>query len=109
MAKAKHTAGPWKISAAPVSGALCVMSDTAWICGQLFSDHGMSRAEADANARVIATAPETLAMLEQITASANDLLNEMARHPERQGNWGGLAAHVQMARTVLAFNKDGQR
>jgi|GEM_PF-3090410 len=52
-------------------------------------------------AALVAAAPETLAMLEQITASANDLLNEMAMHPERQGNWGGLAAHVQMARAVI--------
>lgn len=36
-----------------------------------------------------------------IVDSANDLLNEMARNPGKQGNWGGLAAHVQIARAAL--------
>ncbi|NLG06048.1 MAG: hypothetical protein GX567_19805 [Clostridia bacterium] len=39
--------------------------------------------------------------LQRITDSANDLLNEMASNPGKQGNWGGLAAHVQMARIAL--------
>jgi hypothetical protein len=39
--------------------------------------------------------------LQHITDSANDLLNEMASNPGKQGNWGGLAAHVQMARIAL--------
>lgn len=48
---------------------------------------------------------ELLGALERITNSANDLLNEMARNPGKQGNWGGLAAHVQMARITIAKAK----
>jgi len=45
--------------------------------------------------------------LSSIVDSANDLLNEMAANPSRQGNWGGLAAHVRMSLIALAAVKEG--
>ena len=44
-------------------GTLCVISDDAWICGELSNGNGERPGEAEANARLIAAAPDLLEVL----------------------------------------------
>lgn len=104
-----HTKGPWAIVPQSAGGPMIAHPfDTGkqmnprglrLICHVL--TRGNSIAEDDANARLIAASPDLLEALQRITDSANDLLNEMVSNPKKQGNWGGLAAHVQIARAAI--------
>ncbi|MBO0358647.1 hypothetical protein J0X19_11880 [Hymenobacter sp. BT186] len=50
---------------APKSGQMCVVSDTAWICGQIVNDKDpKTKQECEANARLIAAAPDLLEALQ---------------------------------------------
>lgn len=56
------TAGLWHVTYGRRDN-LCVVADTAWICGELANQADMSADEAQANARLIAAAPELYAAL----------------------------------------------
>ena len=90
------TPGPWMVAKAP-SGQMCVVSDDAWICGQLFADNGgrMPRAEADANARLIAASPRLRDSLAAMLAVFEEYAEDFEPGSE------GLAV-VEEARKVLA-------
>lgn len=66
MSEVKNTPGPWRTHISEGRGHLCVISDDAWICGEIHRPGGgMPRAEAEANASLIAAAPDMLAALKQ--------------------------------------------
>lgn len=56
-----HTPGPWESAWSDGRGVLCVRAANGdWICGEIFNGpgKGMALAEAQANARLIAAAPD---------------------------------------------------
>lgn len=63
--KAQHTPGPWMATVGN-RGTLCVISGDAWICGELSNGNGEVPGEAEANARLIASAPELLSALKDL-------------------------------------------
>jgi hypothetical protein len=67
----KHTPGPWRVEAVDAEGTLVyhrVMSAGYRVAGvyTIRGGRGLSREESDANAHLIAAAPEMLAALEGI-------------------------------------------
>jgi septal ring factor EnvC (AmiA/AmiB activator) len=68
------------------------------MCRSFEAEREEVKAERDRLAERVRELERTLSA---ITDSANDLLNEMVTNPTKQGNWGGLAAHVQISREVL--------
>jgi hypothetical protein len=62
--EAGHTPGPWTAQASQWRGTLCVMAPTGWVCGELFNADDITFAEANANARLIAAAPDLLDALQ---------------------------------------------
>ncbi len=69
----KHTPAPWKVCPAQKGklGGIEVATDKAWLERELICmmPHGPEQAQAEANARLIAAAPELLAALEIIMES----------------------------------------
>ena len=54
-----HSPGPWRIARSN-RNTLCILSENAWICGEVDNDGHPDRKD---NARLIAAAPELLAAL----------------------------------------------
>ena len=63
----QHTPGPWKLNKSPM-GATFVMSTEGWVAE-------LSMLNSEANARLIAKAPEMLAMLASCLAYFDDMRN----------------------------------
>jgi len=68
-----HTPGPWQIGRGPVTGQVCVWgpgdpdATAEWICGQI--DNNGTSPHCEANARLIAAAPELLEASQNLLAS----------------------------------------
>lgn len=101
MSEAKHTPGPWVVD--PCWDILGSTDDGNGMVCQITTD-AVPRAEAIANARLIAAAPET-------TDALRKLVNEVSAlggfGPEIEAligvtNWRVLMTRVQEAREVLA-------
>lgn len=98
MSKQQHTPGPWKRRKNVVSGPFGVtvvqcMDNGTW--GEK-GCHSITKIEAEANARLIATAPELLEALESIIASAD------------AGNAAILNRLLDQARAAIAKAKGEQ-
>ena len=65
-----HTPGPWSSGYSEGRGTLCVRAADTWICGELLAENGtaISQQEAEANARLIAAAPELLEAVKKLLA-----------------------------------------
>lgn len=62
---ASHTPGPWFTHISEVRGDLCVVSDRAWICGEILNRvRTISEEEATANAHLISAAPDLFEALD---------------------------------------------
>lgn len=76
----KHTLGRWFHRAGAVGGTFSVWSDTPEAEGSVCVIHG-SRGQGEANAHLVASAPELLAVLEavatQVTYEAGGMSKEM--------------------------------
>jgi hypothetical protein len=77
-----HTKGPWYVSLSQRK-SLCVVSFDTWICGELEADNdtSISLQEAEANARLIAAAPDLLEALKgmyHFACAANDDARKVA-------------------------------
>lgn len=68
--KAQYTPGPWVSGISGGRQVLYVASETAWICGELRNQSDMPADEAEANARLIAAAPDLLKALEALATLA---------------------------------------
>jgi hypothetical protein len=70
--KTEHTPGPWVVALSPVRETLCVVGGETWICGELQANNHtrMDSEECEANARLIAAAPELLANLTNLVGLA---------------------------------------
>lgn len=85
----KHTAGPWECVKRS-HGAMLVRSEASGVNGYLAEIYSSRPSERDANARLIAAAPELLDALIQI-ADAGDQEQSMYLDP-----------HIDMARAAIA-------
>lgn len=66
---AKHTPGPWSAGISSGRKVLCVTAaNGTWVCGELLADNetAIDTDEAEANARLIAAAPDMAAALDRI-------------------------------------------
>jgi len=89
----KHTPGPWKVeeyNSATLRGAIGIFSADSTI-PIVHSPMGESLAEADANARLIAAAPELLAAAEKASA----LIKHLIKVCQNNGLTGDSAEDVQ--------------
>lgn len=68
--KAKHTPGPW--AANPIVTQVDAMSDMLPICQLLWPTDQRSEEETEANARLIAAAPDLLHALQMVRDADND-------------------------------------
>lgn len=74
MTETKFTPGPWQTHISEVRGDLCVISERAWICGEILNRvRSIPEEEARANAHLIAAAPELYAALETAIEEINHL------------------------------------
>lgn len=64
----KHTLGPWNCNRASAGGRKIVVSEVSPVDVAVLSHHGKTQSEIDANARLIAAAPELLEALEKCLA-----------------------------------------
>lgn len=73
----RFTPGPWMVTRSDRRKTLCVISEDTWICGELQSDNPLAIpiVESEANARLIAAAPDLYEAL-------NELLFEDSDKPE---------------------------
>lgn len=96
MSKAQHTPGPWHFSRnsgadgiAPVDILPFRVESEDWVLAELYGDCFVLKASAEANARLIAAAPELLApapeaahILEQYAEYIRSVkADELERHP----------------------------
>jgi hypothetical protein len=79
MSGVKHTPGPWKTADAYFSGDRCVRSvaDDVWIAGHFAQAAAGGRAIAEANACLIAAAPELLEALEPFATAIMHLRSDI--------------------------------
>lgn len=71
MTETKFTPGPWQTHISEVRGDLCVISERAWICGEILNRvRSIPEEEARANAHLIAAAPDVYEALEAAANSA---------------------------------------
>ena len=107
----KHTPGPWTIDTRfhvyailDPTGQEITFQDTEpqEDCGSVTS-RGRTAEETQANARLMAAAPELLEALESITASYDRLLKEHGKPFE----WGRIQSDA--AREAIAKAKGGER
>ncbi|RWB67563.1 hypothetical protein [Mesorhizobium sp.] len=91
-----HTPGPWKagLSAGRKVLSVSAANDT-WICGELLNGDDMPAKEAEANARLIAAAPEMLAALQSIATKARELASD--RMMPNGGLWAACAEEAEAA------------
>jgi hypothetical protein len=78
MSKAKHTPGPWRIHGCEAGQPICAIGDRV-ICDQDKDEVAVVRynaADCEANARLIAAAPELLATLEAFAEEFPQLAND---------------------------------
>ncbi|MDF1551898.1 MAG: hypothetical protein P1P84_02495 [Deferrisomatales bacterium] len=87
----KHTPGPWRIQHTPLS----VAAGTHQIA-QVFSGRPIST-EDDANARLIAAAPELLEAAERALALIRDTWIMEHGNPQVGKAWGALEAAIDKA------------
>ncbi len=82
----KHTEGPWKAEIR--QNSICILSDTkaiALMCVKPDTDHLYKPAVVEANAHLIAAAPETTEMLKDIAKRIADSEEWWMSDPERGG------------------------
>lgn len=85
-----HTPGPWSVGLSLVRQTLFVESNDTWICGELGNPNTpLGGGEAEANARLIAAAPDLLAAAKLALAviggnEARDALAAAIRRAEGQ-------------------------
>ena len=75
----KHTPGPWEVD----SGMVQTCDETPIAHMDRTIGNGTMPVERDANARLIAAAPDLLLVLETIEASTDGLVNPLAREINR--------------------------
>jgi hypothetical protein len=105
MSKAKHTPGPWRIHGCEAGQPICAIGDRV-ICDQDKDEVAVVRynaADCEANARLIAAAPDLLAALEQVARASEDCgdMNDI--------DWNGLRAAIAKARSSYVCVLCGQR
>ena len=69
-AAAQHTPGPWAVEDNPWGGTPHVRTDRRRLL-RMLAENNQQIAEAEANARLIAAAPDLLAALEAVTAAVD--------------------------------------
>lgn len=98
----KHTPGPWKVSQ-NVSRHVVGPNGGIVTCGELTWDGPGSSAVADANARLIAAAPELLEALRRMEVAANTVAY---CHDKHRGNFAAalseMESDAEAARAVIA-------
>lgn len=104
MKTAGYTPGPWKISAKDLREVVNAAGLPVTFCPQHYTSAAATLEEAEANARLIAAAPELLEILEQCITEpgaacfAHDRKDYMIRR---------LNAISEMARAAIANAKGG--
>lgn len=76
MTETKFTPGPWQPHISEVRGDLCVISERAWICGEILNRvRSIPEEEARANALLIAAAPDLYEALADVLNS-KEIVND---------------------------------
>lgn len=103
--KAQHTPGPWQIQRGVPIGFGLVAS--AGLRQKIVSAEGVSDSEADANARLIAAAPDLLAALQAIEDDLSGVISVAAIDGQIE-RLPSLKAARDLARAAIAKAKGHQ-
>ncbi|WP_156465598.1 hypothetical protein [Methylobacterium sp. Leaf106] len=104
---AKHSPTPWRIALSPRRKTLCILSDEAWICGELLNGNGEFYHEGRANAERIVHAVNVFedlvsALKEARGALALTTTPEAIQSSSVQHAWAQAVAAEARARAALA-------
>lgn len=104
---AKHTLTPWRVALSPRRKTLCILSDEAWICGELSNGNGEDAGEGRANAEHIVHAVNVFEDLVSALKEARGALALMTSPDAIQSSsvqhaWAQAVAAEARARSALA-------